>query len=430
MAAVDIQPTPQPLPKLAPVAPRDRIFTLDMLRGWAILGILAVNAMTFAWPFALEAGGDLVPPYPHDQANIVGHWVTDVFFQDKFRSLFSLLFGVSIFLIGGERSDEARGQLLRRRLLWLAVFGLIHGLAFWFGDILLHYAYCGLIVMLMRSWSAKRLIWIGGGLNLLFALLSAAAMMAESMFSGAGAGGGQGGNPFAMSQEGLTALIQTYQAGWPGAQIENAKAWLMLQTFSLGLIPVTMGLMLLGLGLFKSGFLIGKSPTWVYLLVLALGAANLAALGWYDWIEASAPRGAEDASGGLAGVAGSFAWVITLGYVSMLILMTRFGLKFLTARLAPVGRMAFTNYLTQTLIMTTLFYMPWGLHWFGEPSWGPGPLWMAVGGIWIAQLIWSPLWLSVFQMGPLEWVWRCLTYGRMVPILKPAAAAQGDPVSI
>ena len=117
--------------------------------------------------------------------------------------------------------------------------------------------------MLMRSWSAKRLIWIGGGLNLLFALLSAAAMMAESMSSGAGAGGGQGGNPFAMSQEGLTALIQTYQAGWPGAQIENAKAWLMLQTFSLGLIPVTMGLMLLGLGLFKAGFLVGKSPTWV-----------------------------------------------------------------------------------------------------------------------------------------------------------------------
>lgn len=427
MAVADTSQSPVMAPVLAPVAPKDRIFTLDMLRGWAILGILAVNAMAFAWPFALEAGTNLIPPYPHDQANIVGHWVTDVFFQDKFRSLFSLLFGVSIFLIGGERSDEARGRLLRRRLLWLAFFGLIHGLAFWFGDILLHYAYCGLIVMLMRSWSAKRLIWVGGGVNLTLALLSAAAMLAAGLMGDAAAGGG--GNPFG-SQETLTAIIQTYQAGWPGALIENAKVWLMLQTFSLTLIPVTVGLMLLGLGLFKAGFLVGKSPTWVYLLVLVLGAVNLAALGWYDWMDSSAPRGAEAPSGGLAGVAGSFAWVITLGYVSLLILMTRFGLRFLTARLAPVGRMAFTNYLTQTLIMATLFYLPWGPHLFGEPEWGPGQLWAAVGAIWIAQLIWSPLWLSVFQMGPLEWLWRCLTYGRMVPIRKPGDGAPTDTVSI
>lgn len=431
MAAVDIQPS-GPRAMLAPVAPKDRIFTLDMLRGWAILGILAVNAMVFAWPFALEAGaGALTPPYPHDQANILGHWVTEVFFQDKFRSLFSMLFGCSIFLIGGERSDAARGRLLRRRLFWLGVFGLIHGLAFWFGDILLHYAYCGLIVMLVRSWPARRLIWMGGGLNLALALLSAAAMMTEGLFGGAsGTGGGQDGNPFAITQEGLTATIQTYQSGWPGAQIENARSWLMLQTFSLFLVPVTTGLMMLGLGLFKAGFMTGRSPTWVYLLVLLPGAGNLAALGWYGWIEAGAPLGVENATGGLGGVAGSFAWVITLGYVSLLILLTRFGLRFLTGRLAPVGRMAFTNYLTQTLIMATLFYMPWGPHWFGDPAWGPGRLWTAVGAIWIAQLIWSPLWLSVFQMGPLEWLWRCLTYGRMVPIRKPAAAARADLVSI
>ena len=426
MTVADTSQSPVTAPVLAPVAPKDRIFTLDMLRGWAILGILAVNAMSFAWPFALEAGGDLIPPWPHDQANIVGHWVTETFFRDKFRSLFSLLFGVSVFLIGGERSDAARGKLLRRRLFWLAVFGLIHGAAFWFGDILLHYAYCGLIMMLMRSWSAKRLIWVGGGVNLLLALLSAAAMMAATLMDGSG---GQGGNPFG-DQDSLTATIQAYQAGWPGAQIENARAWMILQTASLTLIPVTLSLMMLGLGLFKAGFLVGKSPAWVYLLTAALGGANLAALGWYEWIDAVAGLGVKNPTGGLSGAAGSFAWVITLGYVSLLILMTRFGLRFLTARLAPVGRMAFTNYLTQTLIMTTLFYMPWGLHWFGDPAWGPGQMWAAVGAIWIAQLIWSPLWLSVFQMGPLEWLWRCLTYGRMVPIRKVAGGARTEAVSI
>jgi len=403
---------------LGPIKPKDRIFTLDMLRGWAILGILAVNAMAFAWPWALEMSEELIPPYPHSQANILGHWVTDVFFQDKFRSLFSMLFGVSIFLIGGERSDEARGKLLRGRLFWLAVFGLIHGLAFWFGDILLHYAYCGLIVMLVRSWSARRLILVGGGLNLLFALLSAAAMLAGAMVAGSGAGAGDG-NPFAVTPALLQATIDVYQAGWPGAQIENAKSWIMLQSLSLFLIPITVGLMMLGLGLFKSGFLVGKSPIWVYVMMVLLGGANLAALGWYDWIQASAPRGTPDPTGGLAGVAGSFAWVITLGYVSLLILMTRGGLRFITGRLVPVGRMAFTNYLSQTLIMASLFYMPWGPHWFGTI--GPGQLWTVVGAIWVAQLIWSPLWLSIFQMGPLEWLWRCLTYGRMVPLLKSKA---------
>ena len=421
MAAVELQaPPPAADATLGPVRPADRIFTLDMLRGWAILGILAVNAMSFVWPVALEMTTGLPEPWPHNSSNILGAWVTDVFFQDKFRSMFSMLFGVSIFLIGGERFDGPRGQLLRRRLFWLAVFGLVHGAAFWFGDILLHYAYCGLIVMVMRSWKASRLIWVGGGLNLLFGLLSAAAMLAEAAFGGGGGGqAGGGGNPFAVTPEALTATIHAYQSGWPAAQIENLKAWAILQAASLTLVPITVGLMLLGLGLFKSGFLTGRAPTWIYLVVLILGAANLAFFGWHQWIEAHAAPG-EDPTGGLAGVGGSFAPLITLGYASLLILMTRFGLKPLTQLLAPVGRMAFTNYLTQTLIMSTLFYMPWGPHWFG--TMGPGALWGVVAAVWIAQLIWSPLWLSVFTMGPLEWLWRCLTYRRMVPLRKAPLA--------
>ena len=158
---------------LEPVQASDRLFSLDVIRGLAVLGILAVNAMTFAWPSEVYSNPSLQPDF--DSAAAAGWQVMHVFFQDKMRTLFSMLFGVSIFLVGDQRFDEARGKLLRSRLFWLAVFGLIHGLAFWFGDILLHYAYCGLIVMLVRSWSARRLILVGGGLNLLFALLSAAA---------------------------------------------------------------------------------------------------------------------------------------------------------------------------------------------------------------------------------------------------------------
>ena len=85
-----------------------------------------------------------------------------VFFQDKMRTLFSMLFGASIFLIGGERADAARGKVLRRRLFWLAVFGLVHGLAFWFGDILLLYAWTGLFVMLAAvMYMTRRVNWWG-----------------------------------------------------------------------------------------------------------------------------------------------------------------------------------------------------------------------------------------------------------------------------
>lgn len=423
MAAVDTQSQPV----LAPVAPKDRIFNLDMLRGWAILGILAVNAMAFSWPFVVEMASD--KPFPMEGANLVGHWVTDVFFADKFRTLFTMLFGVSIFLVGGERSDTARGKLLRRRLFWLGIFGLIHGLAFWFGDILLHYAYAGLLMMLVRSWSAPRLLWVGGLISLIWvALASVMPVLGPMLMAGMGPefeAQFKAGQPNVSTAD-IMATVELVRSGYGPAMIENLKGWAMVQGFSLFLLPVSVPLMMLGLGLFKSGYLFGRAPVWLYLAVAALGAANLAAFGYFAWVEL---HGGTVPVEGLVSALGGAAPLITLGYVSLLILMTRFGLKAITAVLAPVGRMAFTNYLTQTLIMVSLFYMPWGPLWFG--TMGPGALWGVVGAIWVAQLIWSPLWLAVFQMGPLEWVWRCLTYGRLVANRKSAAAAAtASPVAL
>ncbi len=115
-----------------------------------------------------------------------------------------------------------------------------------------------------------------------------------------------------------------------------------------------------------------------------------------------------------------FAPVVALAYASVMILVLRFGAGLMLGPLKAVGRMAFTNYLTQTLIMTTIFYTGRGLGWFGLMDWPQ--LWMVVGCVWVAQLIWSPLWLSRFEMGPLEWVWRRLTYARPVPLRKVASA--------
>ncbi|MGZ9113922.1 MAG: DUF418 domain-containing protein, partial [Brevundimonas sp.] len=426
MAAIDVESAPRALPVLAPVQPKDRIYNLDVLRGWAILGILAVNAIAFAWPFQLTMA-ESSPPGVLSQADHIGMWVTDVFFADKMRTLFTMLFGVSVFLVGGERFDEGRGRLLRRRLLWLGLFGVIHGAVFWYGDILLHYAYCGLLVMLMRSWSARRLLWVGGSITLLWGLVATLGYWGMANLPAEFAAKMRAGMP-AADPAAIQAAIELYRGGWPASLLANMETWATFQLMaSPFLMVVTVPLMLFGLGLFKSGYLAGRAPLWTYMLVILAGGANLAAFAWFGWQDAMAPKGT-DPTNGLAAAAGGMAFLITLFYASVLILINRFGLKLLTAPFAPVGRMAFTNYLTQTLIMATLFYLPWGFHWFGDPAWGPGPLWTAVGAIWVAQLIWSPLWLSVFQMGPLEWLWRCLTYGRMVPIRKVAGGARTEAV--
>ncbi len=413
MAAVDTESARAP-GGLAPVGAKDRIYNLDMLRGWAILGILAVNAISFAWPFQLTMS-EAPPPGVLSQADLIGLWVTDVFFSDKMRTLFTMLFGVSVFLVGGERSDSDRGRLLRRRLLWLGLIGAIHGAVFWYGDILLHYAYCGLLLMLMRSWSARRLLWIGGSITLLWGLVATGGYWAMANLPPEFASKMQAGMP-ASDPAAIQAAIDLYRTGWPAGLLANLQTWATFQLMATPfLILVTVPLMMVGLGLFKSGYLSGRSPIWVYLLVILAGGANLAAFAWWGWQEAMAGEGA-DPTGGLAAAAGGMAPLITLFYASVLILITRFGLKALTAIFVPVGRMAFTNYLTQTLIMVTLYYAPWGPMWFGTH--GPAEMWMVVGAVWLAQLIWSPLWLSVFSMGPLEWLWRCLSYGRMVPLLK------------
>jgi uncharacterized protein len=402
---------------LGPVQLKDRVHNLDMLRGWAILGILAVNAVSFGWP-AEVLMADAPPPGEMSYADQVGLWVTEVFFADKFRTLFTLLFGVSIFLVGGERYDPARSPVLVRRLLWLGVIGLIHGALIWYGDILLHYAYCGLLMMMFRSWTARRLLCVGGGLTLLWGLIATLGYWIGANLPPEFAAKLAAGQPSA-DPEAIAAAIELYRSGWPAGLIENLKDWALFQLMgSPFLIPVSVPLMMLGLGLFKSGYLTGRSPFWVYMIVLAAGGANLAAFALLEWRDVMA--GPADPTRGLAAAAGGMAPLITLFYVTALVLLVRFGLKPLTQWLAPVGRMAFTNYLGQTLIMFTLYYAPWGPMWFGQHS--PAEMWMVVLGVWIVQLVWSPLWLSRFQMGPLEWLWRCLTYGRPLPIRKSAPA--------
>lgn len=377
-----------------------------MLRGWAVLGILAVNALTFAWPAVLEMDLSLAP-FAMSGADKLGQWAVETVFAHKFRTLFALLFGVSVFLVGGERGDVERGALLNRRLAWLAVIGAVHGAALWYGDILLHYAVCGFVVMAARSWPVRRLLAAGGGLTAAWALLGAGLAWTGAA---TGAASEPAGPPFMPTAEQFAAMVEAYRSGWAGAARQNLIAWGVGQGMGLLMVPVTAPLMMLGLGLYKSGFLTGRAPAWIYGLVAGLGGLALAFAGWAQWTALGSDSPVDQAWGQAAA---AFAPLVTLGYVSVLVAAGRAG-GGISRLLAPVGRMAFTNYLTQSLIMASLFYLPWGPAWFGRM--GPAALWGPVAAIWGVQLIWSPLWLSVFRMGPLEWLWRRLTYRRPLPI--------------
>ena len=401
-----------PIAEPAPVRRADRLFSLDVVRGFAVLGILAVNAMTFAQPWEVSMNPTLQPTGFEGEAATAWHAMYTLF-QDKMRTLFSMLFGVSIFLIGGERSDLVRGKLLKKRLFWLAIFGLIHGLAFWFGDILLLYAWTGVFVMLVRSWSARRLILTGVMLNivcsaiyvgLMLAMSAAPAEMMDSIMADAG---------WAPPPEVIAGQIEAMRGDAVSVTLTLMMKWVTVVPFMLiFMVPATAALMMIGMGLYKAGFLAGRSPAWLYGLLLVTGAAAA----FLIWREGAAMI-ANDFPfiDGMAKPANTFlAPLVSLGFASLLILLARFGLKMILTPLAKAGQMAFTNYLTQTLIMTTIFYGGRGLGYFGQVGWPE--MWLFIIGVWVVQLIWSPLWLSQFTMGPLEWVWRRLTYGRGVAL--------------
>lgn len=395
---------------LRPVAASDRHMSLDVLRGLGVMGILAVNAVAFALPMEVYMAPNL-SPFPLTGAEGEAWWVVQTFFHFKFVTLFSILFGVSILLVGGERSDLARGALLRRRLGWLLVFGLAHGLLIWFGDILLLYAVAGFGVMLVRSWKPMTLFIVAMVVILIGSALAVLPMIALDFAPAATRAEVLGQMPLGKASD-VVAAIAVVKSGLAGAMSENFKDWLFLQPMSLFFVIWRTGaLMMLGMALYKWGFLTGRAPAWVYGALVAFAAVGL----WVTGMESREKMAidfAQPRSNGMLQLGFEFLTLpITLGYASLAILLLKLDLaRKLLKPLARLGQMAFTNYITQSLIMTTIFWSGRGLGLFGDLD--RVEQWMIVIAIWGLQLIWSPLWLSRFSMGPLEWVWRRLAYGK------------------
>jgi uncharacterized protein len=321
-----------------------------------------------------------------------------------------------LFLVGGERSDRDKAKVLHARLFWLAVFGLVHGAVIWFGDILLAYAVCGAIAMLWRSASPAFLLI--AGLMVYAVACGMQAMLAVSLDMMAPSE--QRDMAAALWDPGPAALAQAIAAmrgDFATSLQANLRAWVDAIGYAVFYGPRTVGLMLLGLGLYKSGFFHGRWPVWAYGVLSVAGAGGAAA------VAISALNRLPDGLSFLEMFGLESVWnatlsvVIAIGYGAGLVGMVRWGaLRFFTAALADAGRMAFTNYLTQSIVMTAIFWGGRGPALFGEID--RVGLWAIVIAIWILQLIMSRMWLRAFAIGPLEWVWRSLSQGRFARLRK------------
>lgn len=412
-APVSYDSTPEPVPDTPrPTDPGDRIVSLDALRGFALLGILVINIGYFSMPLvSVEYDPTIYGDFTG--FNYVAWLVSHIFFEWKFITLFTVMFGAGIVLF--TESKERKGQpvltLHYRRTLLLLLIGLGHAYLLWYGDILVAYALCALLAVWARNWRPRTLVAVGLVLLLIPSLLwiwmglFIYEVPAEAIES------------FQPTEEQIQTEIDTYQGGWAEQMEHRVSTAFEWQTvgFATWTFWRTTGLILVGMALFKLGVLSNERSEQFYrrLLVggLVLGLGLILAGVWYrslnDWgFVENVFIGRQFNHWGSLALAGA--------YLAGIMLWCRHRVDGLvTGAFAAVGRTAFSNYLLQTVVGTALFYGH-GLGLFGTLS--RIELLGVVLFIWAIQILLSVLWLRYFRFGPVEWVWRTLTYGTRQPI--------------
>ena len=410
MSSESAKPTP------APTRPTERIVAIDILRGFALLGILIMNIQSFVMPAAAYFN-----PTAYGDLSGANRWVwivSHVFADQKFMTIFSLLFGAGIVLMSAkmdERGQRAWG-VHYRRTFWLLLFGLAHAYLLWSGDILVAYALCGFWVYWLRrlrpGWqmalgvlvvAIPALLWLGTGVTMQFIPPETVQELQADW------------QPAAAT---IDAEVAAYRGGWLAQMDARVPASVEFQTVGLlfwGLWRAG-GLMLMGMALYRWGVLSGGRSRRFYAGMAALGLAigmpvvsggvvqNFA----HNWTMEFSRFGL----GAQANYWGSL--FVSAGYIGLLMLFARSrALPWLQKALAAVGRTALTNYLLQTILATAIFYGH-GLGLFGSVE-RVGQIGIVVA-IWVFQLVVSPLWLRYYRYGPFEWLWRSLSYWRLQPM--------------
>lgn len=398
-----------------PVLQSDRIVSLDVLRGFAVLGILVMNIQAFSM-----IGAAYMNPTVYGDLTGLNYlvWLLSHMLADsKFMTIFSMLFGAGIVLMT-ERQEKAGRKsagVHYRRTFLLLIIGLAHAYLLWYGDILYAYAMCGFVVFLFRRCRPVTLLFLGFAAITFGWLLSvffqwSMQFWPPEQFEIVGAFW----NP---SQADIAAELEAYRSGWlaqaeyriPVAMYMQTMAFISEVSWRAG------GLMLVGMGLFKLGVFSAGLHRNVYRTMIILAVVVGLPIVLYGIHRHMAAGWAFETCFFAAGWFNYWGSIlVSLGYVGAVMLaFRRFHNTRIINSLAAAGQMALTNYLLQTLICTTIFYGH-GLGLFGRVERvGQIPI---VFAIWIVQLLFSVWWLKRFRFGPFEWLWRSMTYMKLQPL--------------
>lgn len=365
-----------------------RLLSIDVLRGVALLGILVMNIQAFAMPSAAY----LNPTLYGSLAGLdgVAWFVTRLFFDLKFLSLFSLLFGASLVLA----RDPSTA---RRRLGWLVVFGLLHGYLLFFGDILFTYGVVGTLVLPARTWSPGRQLRVGLALIATSVFLGVGlALLFEAQLSGA----------FELASVGRE--VASFRGPWweqlPVRAELTFTNQVLLSVSSSGWRAA--GFMLLGMAavrarVFEPGFRFDPRGWLLFPASLSLSALGLG----IQWASAFSTKiglvGQLLHELGTVGVAGGIGLLVIR-------LTHRFHDRGWVRAIGRLGRVAFSAYLSQSLIASLVF----GGHGLGQyGTWGRAELLVAPFVLWAIQIAAAVAWTRRFRFGPLEALWRGLYSG-------------------
>ena len=416
-----------------PVVESDRIESLDVLRGFSLLGILLLNIIGFGFvAAAYTAPGLLI----EDSNDLFAWALIELTAEGSMRGIFSILFGAGVILFLGNRR-EGSGWLHAKRTTWLLLFGLFNGyILLWTGDILVTYALAGFALYFFRNLEGRTLLRLAVGLTVLITLYNTGIHFGLKYLSAnvetaiATQAAGQPvpqdvadladqwnafESEYAPTTEAIAQEISARGESYHSAFLWTAKHNTVILKGSLWsfLLPDALVMMILGMALFKLGVLQGQLARDRYAKMAIVGfTMGFSINGFEIWFAHQSQFDLIDAFLKLAPTYHLGRMAVTLGWIGLLLWLIKGGWQ--SSRLVAVGRMALTNYLMQSLICMLVFTGA-GFGWVAQTS-----LWQVYGivlPIWLLQLWLSPWWLARFYYGPVEWLWRAMTYGA-VPTLR------------
>jgi uncharacterized protein len=418
---------------VGPVLLGERIVSLDVLRGIAVLGILVMNIYAFAMPFPIAYSNPLA--MGGTELHNVGTWFfTHIFFDQKFLSIFAMLFGAGVILMTGRAESRGGkyGRIFYRRQFWLIVIGAVHGYLIWFGDILFTYAVIGMLVFLVRKRRPKTLIIIA------CLLLPLALFMSYGFSVNAEQTQAEASEITALQQAGeelteeqekllddweqfrafvaptdadLQKDLEAYKGSYTEIVAHRAPIVASMQVFTtlfFGISRVA-ALMMIGMALMKLGVFSGERTHAFYRNLMLAGYLIGLPFAIFSAFDLYAHQFDTQYAMRVGGIANYFASLsIAFGHIGLILLIFKSGaMQRVLASFANVGRMAITNYIMHSVILTTVFYG------YGLGLYGTIPRFRQMGLVILVillQLFVSTWWLNRYRFGPVEWLWRSLTY--------------------